>query len=153
VAARLSGVDLGRLAITEIGPFFALTQTSGGDAIGAVAGEVVRRFDSFRAPPTAEEIARRHPERLSERQRANLATWGYPYVFDDFLFHMTLTGPVAEENRPAVRRILEDRFGALLDLPVVVDALALFVEATPPGDFVAKKRVAMRNISQPADAL
>jgi len=152
VAANLPRVDLGRLAITEIGPFFALTQASGVDAIGAFAAEVVRRFDGFRAAPTADEIARRRPERLTERQRANLTTWGYPYVFDDFLFHMTLTGPVAADKRPAVRRILEDRFAALLDVPVVVDALALFVEPARPGDFVVAKRVAMSTTSQPADA-
>lgn len=152
VATGLSQVDLGRLAIAEIGSFFALTPVSENDAVAALAADVVRRFDRFRAPPTDDEIARRRPERLSPRQRENLERWGYPYVFDDFLFHMTLTGPVAERRRAAVRRILEDRFGQHLDRRVVVDGLALFVESVPPGDFIVGKRVTLSDLPQPAAA-
>lgn len=150
-AASLSQVDLGRPAIAEIGSFFAMTPATESNAIGELAAEIVRRFDVFRAPPTAEEIARRRPERLSQRQRDYLMQWGYPYVLDDFRFHMTLTGPVAERRRAAVRRILEDRFRPLV-APVVVDSLALFVEPSPPGDFIVRKRVAMRHAPQPVEA-
>jgi hypothetical protein len=89
---------------------------------------------------------------MSPRQRDNLARWGYPYVFEDFRFHMTLTGPLAERRRAEVRRVLEDRFRPLVDTPVVVDALALFVEPAPPGDFMVRKRVAMCRLRQPAGA-
>jgi putative phosphonate metabolism protein len=152
-AARgLAPVDLGRLSIAEIGSFFALIPATEGIGLQEFAGEIVRRFDRFRAPPTPDEIARRRPERLSPRQRENLTRWGYPYVFEDFRFHMTLTGPVAERRRAEVRRVLEDRFRPLVDTPVVVDALALFVELTPPGDFMVRKRVAMRRAPQPVSA-
>jgi putative phosphonate metabolism protein len=150
-AASLSRVDLGRLAIAEIGSFFAMTPATESNAIGEIAGEIVRRFDRFREPPTDDEIARRRPERLSPRQRDYLTRWGYPYVFDDFRFHMTLTGPVSERRRAAVRRILEDRFRPLV-APVVVDSLALFVELSPPGDFIVRKRVAMRHARRPVGA-
>lgn len=151
VAGSLPQVDLGRLSISQIGAFFALTPVAESGAVGELAADIVRRFDGFRAPATVDEIARRRPERLSSRQRDNLVEWGYPYVFDDFLFHMTLTGPVAAEKRAAVRRVLENRFQALLELPVVIDALALFVEPVPPGDFVVRNRVAMC-APQPAGA-
>lgn len=152
VVQSLTPVDLGRLAITEIGSFFAMTPATEDGAIGELAGEIMRRFDRFRAPPIDDEITRRRPERLSPRQRDNLANWGYPYVFEDFRFHMTLTGPVAERRRAEVRRVLEDRFRPHVDTPVAVDALALFVEPAPPGDFVVRKRVAMCRARQPVSA-
>jgi hypothetical protein len=31
---------------------------------------------------------------LNQSQVANLDRWGYPYLFADFRFHMTLTGKV-----------------------------------------------------------
>jgi hypothetical protein len=151
-ARNLAPVDLRHLAITEIGSFFAMTPASDDAAIGELAGELVRRFDRFRAPPTDDDIARRRPERLSPRQRDNLTRWGYPYVFEDFRFHMTLTGPVAERRRAEVRRVLEDRFRPLVDTPVVVDALALFVEPAPPGDFLVRRRIAMGRVRQPVSA-
>lgn len=149
VSEGLAPVELGRLRVAEIGAFLALVPASGG-AIGALADEVVRRFDMFRMPPGDGEIARRRPHRLSSRQRANLERWGYPYVFADFRFHMTLTGPVADDRRPAVRQMLEKRFQQVLDAPVVVDALALFVEPSPPGDFLVRKRIALSGSGAPS---
>jgi putative phosphonate metabolism protein len=152
MADVLAPVDLGRLAINEIGAFFALTSGGPSNAIDDLAGAVVRRFDRLRAPPTADEIARRRPERLSARQRDNLRTWGYPYVFSDFRFHMTLTGPVPKERKAAMRNILEERFAPLLELPIVVDGLALFVEPAPSGDFIVRRRIALRRTRSPMAA-
>jgi putative phosphonate metabolism protein len=152
VAPSCPPVALGRLAVAEIGSFLALMPRTENAAIGDLAAEIVRSFEAFRAPLTADEIARRRPDRLSARQRDHLMTWGYPYVLDDFRFHMTLTGPVSASRRAAVRRALESRFRPLLDMPVVVDALALFVEANPPGDFVARKTVALHRTRQPVGA-
>lgn len=138
-------VILGPLKVARIGSFFALTPSGSAEAVNTLAGEVVRRFDTLRAPPTTEEIARRQPHRLSVRQRANLDRWGYPYVFHDFRFHMTLTASVPEDRRNAMQSLLEERFGSLLDEPLAIDALSVFVEAEPPGPFLVRKQVAMRS--------
>lgn len=150
--AQCRPVDLGYLRIERIGGFFALTPDSACAAVDECAAEIVRSFDSFRAPPSAEEIARRAPHRLSARQRDNLERWGYPYVFEDFRFHMTLTGPVPEARCAAMRQLLEKRFTALIDEPFVIDALSLFVEPAPPGDFIVSQRFAMSDAPQPVDA-
>jgi putative phosphonate metabolism protein len=125
------------LTLERIGAFFALTP-GGSDPAGlqALAADGVRGFDAFRAPPTAEEIARRRPERLTARQRENLAVWGYPYVFDEFRFHMTLTGPVPEEQCAAMDTLLRARFADFIGRPLMVDMVCLFVEPDPPGDLV-----------------
>jgi putative phosphonate metabolism protein len=140
------------LRIERIGPFFALTPDGQAPAIDQLAAEVVGAFDGFRARPSDEEIARRRPEVLTSRQQENLRLWGYPYVFDDFRFHMTLTGPVAREHRGRMEAALGDRFSAFVGKPLALDALSLFVEPDPPGGFVVDTRVAMTDAARSMDA-
>lgn len=148
----LRPVSLGPLRVERLRSFFALAPSTPVGPVNTLAADVVRRFDPFRAPPSADEIERRQPHRLSVRQRQNLERWGYPYVFHDFRFHMSLTSTVPEDRRAAMQRLLEKRFGPLLDEPMVIDALSLFVEPTPPGDFLVKKRSLMNPVRQPLDA-
>ena len=37
------------------------------------------------------EIKKRKPHKLTSNQKQMLFKWGYPYVFDEFKFHLTLT--------------------------------------------------------------
>lgn len=123
---------LPRLAVTAIrsasgGGFVALAERRPTPALLALERAIVPAFEPFRAPLTESEIARRRPETLGERQRANLLAYGYPHVLEDFRFHMTLTGRVAE---PDLARMV-DALAALYarhvgDAEVEVDALALF---------------------------
>lgn len=117
-----------RLTLSRIGPFFALVPAEPDVRLDAFAAAVVEAFEPFRAPLSEAEIARRRPDRLSEAQRDNLHRWGYPYVLEDFRFHMTLTGPVDEARAPTVERALADWFAPVLDRPVAVSDLTLFVE-------------------------
>ncbi|HMN88199.1 MAG TPA: DUF1045 domain-containing protein, partial [Bauldia sp.] len=117
----------------------------------ALAADIVRAFDPFRAPPTPEEIERRHPERLPPRQRENLARWGYPYVFEDFRFHMTLTGAVPRERQDSVEAVLAARFAPFLGRPLAIDAVSLFVERDPPADFVVETRAPLGAAAKPMD--
>src|SRR5262249_53439438 len=50
---------------------------------------------------------------LSQRQIENLDRWGYPYVFEDFRFHLTLTGPIDADRRGSVLALLQARFDAI----------------------------------------
>jgi putative phosphonate metabolism protein len=136
-----AAVTIPALRLERIGPFFALTPVDVVPDLQDLAAAVVRDFEPFRAPLTSAEIARRRPERLTERQRAYLDAWGYPYVFDEFRFHMTLTGPVPEERRAAMAAVLEARFAAFIGRPLAIDALCLFVERETPGDFAVDTAV------------
>lgn len=106
-------------------------------ALDRLAADCVRAFDLFRAAPTAEEIARRtRAGSLSPRQRDHLEHWGYPYVFEDFRFHMTLGGPLPDEDeRHAVMAALADAFRDCLGRPLHVTAVCLFIEPEPGADF------------------
>jgi Protein of unknown function (DUF1045) len=134
-AARRAGAVAPRLRLARLDGFYALISGTEAAELHALADAVVTSFDSFRAPATEAELARREPASLTPRQRELLKAWGYPYVLDEFRFHLTLTDRIPQERRPAVERVLTDWFAASLGITVPVDALALFTEAEPGAPF------------------
>lgn len=120
--------EIPRLEIGSIGPFFALLTQAPVPELDALAASVVREFDAFRAPLTDSEIERRSPHKLTAPQLAYLHRWGYPYVFDEFRFHMTLTGPIDRAERERVEQALHTFFDPVLSEPVEVENVALFIE-------------------------
>ena len=80
-----------QLSLARLDGFFALVPGAEAADLYALADDVVTGFDGFRAPATEAEIARRNPAALTSRQRELLDAWGYPYVLDEFRFHLTLT--------------------------------------------------------------
>lgn len=128
LCAARGPVSLPGLALNRLGGFLALTPAGDSPALSRLAAEMVAGLDRFRAPPTAEEIARRRPDRLNAQERRNLADWGYPYVMDAFRFHITLTGPLPEAEAERVRDILAPQIAPYLPAPYAVDALGLFGE-------------------------
>lgn len=93
-----------------------------------LAAQVVRAFERFRAPLNEAEIARRNPEALSPRQRALLDEFGYPYVLDEFRFHMTLSARLSPEQRDHFLPLARDWFAEHLPRPFPVSGLALVGE-------------------------
>ena len=134
-AAGRDGAVIPRLALARLGGFFALVPGAPAARLHALADDVVIGFDDFRAPPTEAETARRDPAALTPRQRELLKAWGYPYVLDEFRFHLTLTDTIPSARQPAVEQALDDWFAPLLGVSVPVDALALFTEAAPGAPF------------------
>jgi putative phosphonate metabolism protein len=140
-AQRIQAVSLGTLAVTRLDSFFALTVQTALPRLLQVEEAVRTAFEPFRAPLTEQEVARRNPQGLSERQQANLSRWGYPHVSQDFRFHMTLTNAIVDEDEAArVEKRLHSQFNPVLEAPVVIDALALFVEPEPGAPFYVRSR-------------
>ena len=129
------------LRVERLGAFFALVPPGPSEALNAMEARAVRHFHHLRAEPAASEIAKRSPERLTERQRALLAQWHYPYVLDEFRYHMTLTGPVPEADAARVRAAIVAHFPVDLLAAHRVDALARYGEPTPNSPFAVARRV------------
>ena len=137
-AALTDPVEIPRLRIDQLDGFFALVPEAQGVELGRLADGVVLAFDHFRAPASEAEIERRNPGALGPAALRNLCRWGYPYVFDQFRFHMTLTGRIAPAERERVARALDVHFSGLLSGAVRIDLLALFVEPEPGAPFVVR---------------
>lgn len=138
LAAARDAVAVPALGLSRIGPFLALTPGAPAPALDALAADVVTRLDGLRAPATAADIARRDPDSLTPRQRDLLHEWGYPYVLDEFRFHLTLTDPLPYEVRPGIESALRSHVHDLLGADIPLDALAVFVEPAPGEPFTVR---------------
>ena len=133
--------DIPRVIVGQLGQFFALVPDGVYAPLQAFATQVVEAFEPFRAPLSEADMARRKPETLTASERANLERFGYPYVNDDFRFHMTLTGQVDPALAPAMRRELDQRFASFTGEPLPIDGLALFVEPARGEPFHVHRRL------------
>lgn len=132
------------LQVAGLGPFFALIPRGEPMGLAALAGDVVEAFDEFRAPLNADDLARRRPETLPPRERSYLERWGYPYVFEAFRFHMTLTGRVAAERRAEVEAILKGLYDRLPPEAFHLADIVLFKQASRTARFVIHSRHALQ---------
>lgn len=124
-AERRQAFMVQQLKVSLLGAFVALVPDGNAEPLDALAADCVREFDAFRAPLTEADRARRMRSALSDRQIAQLEAWGYPHVFADFRFHMTLTGRLDESRREQVATALAEHHRAIA-APLAVDALCLF---------------------------
>jgi hypothetical protein len=115
-----------RPIVDSISGFLAVIPAEPTSELEQLAADCVRDFDAFRAPLTAEDRARRNPAKLGERQRDYLDRWGYPYVMEEFRFHMTLTGRLDAERRKPILDMLRQRFARLRLDTLGIDRIALF---------------------------
>lgn len=121
--------------VRTLGGFLAIVPQETSAALTQLADDCVTAFDHFRAPLSDADRARRNPGRLTERQREQLERWGYPYVFEDFRFHMTLTGSVTEARRPIIEKVLGSLFLRAGIAETVVDSLTLVCQRDPQSRF------------------
>lgn len=124
-----------RVAVAPMGDFLAWRPVDQHDRIAAIAAACVTELDDLRSLPSVAEIERRRESGLNTRQEALLLRWGYPYVFDEYRFHITLTDRLTGEDAAHVRAHLESSCREFSDVPLVFDTLALFVEEDAGGSF------------------
>ena len=94
-------ITLQSLQPARLQAFTALAMQQQPEALVELAADVVRHFEPYRQELSAADIQRRQIDTLSPSQIDNLTNYGYPYIFSDFQFHMTLSGAISDD---------EDRF-------------------------------------------
>lgn len=128
------------IAPAALGRFLAFRLQDGGAEMAALHAACVRDFEPFRAPLSDADIARRRQAQLTPEQDARLLKWGYPYVFEDFRFHMTLTGAIRDDEvRAQVLAALADHFAPVAG-PHRFDAVAVFRQPERDAAFEAIAR-------------
>ncbi|MDF2811099.1 MAG: phosphonate metabolism protein [Microvirga sp.] len=136
-AASRTEVTVGRLKVSALGPFIALVPTAPPVELGLLAAECVATLDGFRAPLSEVDRRKRPGDGLSPRQQALQARWGYPYVLDEFRFHMTLTGGLPHDRRPVWLEALVTHADEFL---LTLDAITLLIQPRPDSPFAVLER-------------
>ena len=140
-AAEQPPVALGPVTVDDLSGFLALVPLAAPPELGRLAEACVAGFDAFRAAPSEAELAKRRAKRLSPRQEELLSLWGYPYVFDQFRWHMTLTAKLPDAERERWHADLRRLAAPALQDPLVIDSLSIFRQAAGDRPFVEIDRV------------
>ncbi len=128
LAATNAAVEMPDLWLINLEGFAAFVPGGDPARLMALAADVVRGIEPCRAPLTGAEIARRRPERLTPRQRDLLVTYGYPYVMEEFRFHLTLTGRMTKAEHADVAQAANAHFAGLLPVPFRLSDICLMGE-------------------------
>jgi len=143
-AQRHSSFYAPPVAVGKIGRFLALTLSTPSENFSNLAADSVSEFDRFRAPATEEETAQRLRASLSPLEREHVLRWGYPYVFETWKFHMSLTSSIHTESLSLFEPHLRERFASACEQPLLVDSVCIFHEPYPGGLFHLLDRARLR---------
>ncbi len=142
-ATSQSPLSLGRLSVTKVDGFVALVPVVQTRATIDFAAACVRAFEPLRAPLSAADRARRMVAPLTPREIAHLDAWGYPYVFDEFEFHMSLTGQLPAGDADALVQAVSGHY-ARIDDTVTLDAITVLEQAERDKPFQILDRFVLR---------
>lgn len=144
LAASLSSIPLIEPLVAQVAGFVAIVPRAASAALDELAASCATALDRFRLPLAPQERERRLAGGLSERQIALLDSFGYPYVLEEFRFHMTLTGRIAFDRRRAIQALLRDAFArAVGHDPLPIDRLAVLRQDDPQACFRLIDQVAI----------
>ena len=135
-SCRRELIKTAHLILTDMDGFLALKPRYRSIAIENLAADCMQEFDCFRAPSTEEELLRRRSRPLTTRQEKLLQQWGYPYVFEEFRFHMTLTDRLRLQQRKALLKALYPLVFPFCKEPFIIDRLALFYQPAEDEPFI-----------------
>ncbi len=126
-----------RLEVRLLGRFIALCPAEASAELQAFADACVISLDAYRQPEDEAAQAKRAAGR-TDSQRRNITKWGYPFVMEDWRFHMTLSNPSADEQlMDAAKR----HFAEALALPRNVASVAVFAEPAKGEPFQLLERI------------
>lgn len=150
LSQKRAPVSLGFLKISQLSDFLALVpERNKVQGLNKLAWKCVRFLDPLRAPMTHKQIARR--KNLKHLERENFDQWGYPYVGNQFRFHMTLTNGLTKPELLKARSQLDDCIGNSLIEPVTIDSLSIFGDPGGDGQFKLLERFKLRGSSDKSE--
>lgn len=144
LAGRFSAFALPRLSVGVLDGFLALEPDEPSAQVRALADACVIELDPYRRSASQDELARRQASGLSNRQSQLLEQFGYPFVLDQFRFHMTLTERLSEDDAERLCPWLAAYLSTGLAVPARCDDLCLFVQERPGGTFQLLQRFPLK---------
>ncbi len=136
IAAHHQAFDMPELRPDTRGGFLALRPVGDHARINALAASCVRELHSFAAPLSELDLARRRKSNLTPEQNQLLMAWGYPYVMEQFRFHLSLTGALGAVSPELQQAWVKGAQVHFQQLPICrFDRISIFVEPTSGADF------------------
>ncbi len=108
LAINLETFAVPAFRVDVIDQFVALVPGEPNFLLDKLAATCVRELDNFRAPQDESSLRLRRQAGLTDRQEELLKRWGYPYVLDDFRFHLSLSGSLDNDRCARLRKILQN---------------------------------------------
>ncbi len=141
-ARGLSPVEIPPLELAVIGKFIALTPTSQSAELEKLSAACVRAFEAFRSPLTTEQLKNYRSNKLTVHQEQMLEHWGYPYVMEEFRFHMSLTDRIDDaEEREKIFSALKSLVKPVLGKPIAAKHITVFGQSGRDQPMVAIERI------------
>jgi hypothetical protein len=143
VAARVAAFDLPALVVDDTSGFLALRESAPCPALRALADACVEGTERHRLRPDAPELTRRRAAGLTASQDALLLRWGYPYVMEEWRFHMTLSRRLDAREMAQLRPAAAAHFGAALATKRRLDSISVCTQR--PGErFLVAERIRLK---------
>ena len=121
LVATLPQFVMPRLELTNLHGFLALRPKNESGELNKTAEKLVCDLDHFRGSPSNAEIQRRRNMGLTPRQDTLMMHWGYPFVLDEFRFHLTLTNRLPHAEVEAVRKCIQSHLHDQILAPQTID--------------------------------
>ena len=137
-------IMLGPLRVGTFGRFVVLEPAGNQAAVARLAASCVKAFDRHRAPLSSSDRERRALGGLTPRQIELMDRWGYPYVLDQYRFHMTLAGPIPDGQMEQITAALSEAFAPMAGDHFEIDALSLMHQADQSERFRVIDRYRLR---------
>ncbi len=144
LAKQLNQVTIAKLTLTAEHGFIALVPEQRQITVAQLADRCVRELDEFRDEEDEDRLARRRIG-LSERQRKYLDAWGYPYVFEDFNLHFSLTKALGAADLERLLPEARKHFAPVIGRSLKIDSLSIFVEPVPGANFIIEEQFPIRS--------
>jgi Protein of unknown function (DUF1045) len=141
IANQHESFPAGLLELQMLDGFLTLAPRGESVALSHLAADCVRQLDDFRTPPGEAELRKRRAAGLTTAQDNLLKQWGYPFVLEEYRFHMTLTARLSEAEVAWILPLAQSHFAAVLGQPLNIDALTLLVEPDNGEDLVVRDRL------------
>lgn len=129
------------LQVTNMGRYMALMPRYSSEDLHGLADRCVRNFDAYRKPESDQEMDKRRKAGLNSLQEQYLVTWGYPYVLKAFRFHLTLAGPILDDDiRHQLFKALEKQLESVSLDNLLIDSVCLFSQEDRSKPFLFHSR-------------
>lgn len=126
--AEQKPVVIGRLNPALVFGFLALVPVTQSDKLADFAASCIKNFDDLRAPMDAQTRAKRLDAGLTAREIELLDAYGYPYIFEFFRWHITLSNQLDAAFQDKMLTAAQKWFAPALAKPIKISGLSIYKE-------------------------